>query len=126
MEPGDAGEYSCETETLGGDFHMMVIHLDILSPPSVHILGGDGAVTVKSGASLRLTCIGKDVPTPKVNWIMKGEVIASNVGAATIDLDSVDYKDAGDITCVADNDVGDVVEDTVVLHVLGKGFQQCA
>ena len=105
---------------------MMVMHLDILSPPSVHILGGDGAVTVKSGASLKLTCIGKGVPTPKVKWVMKGEVIASYVGAATIDLDSVDINDAGDITCMADNGVGDVAEDIVVLHVLGKGFKQCA
>ena len=122
VEPGDAGEYSCETETLGGDVHMMVMNLDILSPPSVHILGGDGAVTVKSGASLKLTCIGKGVPKPKVNWIMKEEVIASSIGDATIDLDSVDYTDAGDITCMADNGVGDVADDTVILHVLGKSF----
>jgi hypothetical protein len=117
---GDGGEYSCETETLGGDVLMMVTHLDILSPPSVHILGGEGVVTVKSGASLELTCKGKGMPIPQVSWIMKGKVLATSIGTATAVLNSVEHKDAGDITCMADNGVGDAAEDTATLHILGK------
>ena len=51
---------------------------------------------------------------------MKGKVLATSFGAATVVLNSVEHKDAGDITCVADNGVGDVAEDTATLHILGK------
>ena len=77
-------------------------------------------VTVKSGASLRLTCKGYGVPIPQVTWIMKGKVMASSIGTATAVLNNVEHKDAGDITCKADNGVGDVAEDTATLHILGK------
>ena len=118
VECGDAGEYSCETETLSGGVLMMVTYLAILSPPSVHILGGDGAVTVKYGASLKLTCIGEGVPVPQVSWWRRDAIIATSVGEATIELNNVDHRDAGDIICKADNGVGEVSEDAVSLHVL--------
>ena len=124
VEPGDAGEFSCETETLGGDVHMMVMHLDILSPPSVHILGGDGAVTVKFGASLVLTCIGRGMPLPKVSWWNKGLLAVTSVGMASFEVPSASLEDAGNITCTADNGVGTVAEETIYLHVLGEFLER--
>ena len=117
---GDAGEYTCETETLSGDVVMLGMYLNILSPPSVHIVGGDGVVTVKYGARLELTCHGKGVPAPLVSWVVGGDTVVTDTGRATLELDSVGYDDGGEVTCVADNGVGDIVTDTVNINIFGK------
>jgi len=119
---GDRGEYTCETESLSGDVVTRVLYLDILSPPSVHIVGGDGVLTVREGAMLELTCVGKGVPSPLVSWFVEDRVILTNTGLATLQLDSVGYDDAGEVTCVADNGVGDMAVDVITINILGKTF----
>ena len=35
-------------------------------------------------------------------------------------LDNVEHKDAGDITCIADNGVGEIAEERATLNILGN------
>ena len=51
---------------------------------------------------------------------MKRKVMASSIRTATVMLESVDHRDAGNITCMADNGVGEVAEETATLNILGK------
>ena len=122
LRDGDGGEYTCETETLSGDVVMLSMYLNVLSPPSVTIVGGDGVVTVKYGARLELTCLGKGVPAPLVSWVVGGDAVVTDTGTATLELDGVGYDDGGEVICVADNGVGDPVTDSVTINIFGNIF----
>ena len=115
----DAGQYSCEVETATGKLETDITRLTVLSLPQVNVIGGGGALTIRQGASLSLTCEGKGVPRPVVSWLVKQKTVVTGQGQATLELSEARHGDAGQVTCVAENYVG-TAEETVVLNILGK------
>ena len=64
----DKGLYSCEVEDSAGILMRKGNNLIVLEPPVARISQGR-QLTVKTGTSLALTCIGTGIPLPEVRWI---------------------------------------------------------
>ena len=120
VEMSDGGEFSCETELSGGELAVRRFSVSVLSRPRVRIRGGDhGAVAVKAGARLELVCQGEGAPQPAVSWWRAGQMVSrSRVGRAVLSLGRVTPSQAGQLTCKADNGVGGLVEENILLSVL--------
>ena len=73
----DAGDYTCEIETHEGILQRYPQKLKVLIPARSKIKQAGQVVTVKSGTSLSLTCLGTGEPSPQVQWIKKGVVLSS-------------------------------------------------
>ena len=120
LAESDGGEFSCETEKAGGLLDVRRFSVEVLSRPEVRIRGGDhGVVTVKAGARLELVCQGSGRPSPAVSWWRGGQMVSrSRVGRAVLRLQEVTASQAGQLTCKADNGVGGLVEENILLSVL--------
>ena len=118
LQAGDAGEYSCQVETVTGELLVSRKSLIVLQPPSTKISPGGGAITVKSGTSLVLTCSGSGVPIPEVSWIKEGKTMATGKGQADLPLKGVTWQAGGWYECHADNNVGAVQIMNFTINVL--------
>ena len=116
----DGGEFSCETERAGGVLAVGRFRLEVLSRPQVRVRGAHhGAVTVKAGARLELVCEGEGRPRPAVSWWRGGQMVSrARVGRAVLRLATVTASQAGQLSCKADNGVGGLVEEKILLSVL--------
>ena len=114
----DDGQYSCEMETDTGKLETDITRLTVLSLPHVKVIGGGGALTIRQGASLSLTCEGKGVPRPVVSWLVKKKTVVTGLGEAILELSDVGHDDAGEVTCFVENVVG-TAEEIVKLNILG-------
>ena len=116
----DAGEYTCETERSGGLLEVSRHTVEVISRPEVTISGaGDGVLSVKAGSRLRLVCRGEGRPRPAVSWWRDGKMISrSLIARSVLHLEEISAREAGQITCKADNGVVGPVSERVYLNVL--------
>ena len=106
LNPVDSGEYSCQVELPSGELLVSRKSLVVLQPPSTKISPGGGAITVKTGTSLVLTCSGSGVPVPEITWTKDGKVQATGKGQADLPLREVTWQAGGMYQCHANNGVG--------------------
>ena len=116
----DAGEYTCETERSGGLLEVSRHRVEVISRPEVTISGaGDGVLSVKAGSRLRLVCRGEGRPRPAVSWWRDGKMISrSLIARSVLHLQEISAREAGQMTCKADNGVMGPVSEAVYLNVL--------
>ena len=120
VEEGDAGQYRCQVEGEAGQLRAGQVELVVHTPPSASILGAGAAVTVREGASLALRCRGHGTPPPLVSWHRVGAAspLAQGRGEVGLLLESLTREDQGELLCRADNGVGQVAEDRLLLDLL--------
>ena len=98
---------------------MSRVNLVVLQPPTAKISPGGGAITVKQGTSLVLTCSGSGVPVPEMTWTKDGKVLATGRrGQADLPLKSVTWQAGGVYQCHANNNVGNEFVKNFTLNVL--------
>jgi len=122
VEAEDGGQYRCEMEVEGGEVRVGQVELVVHTPPTAHILGVGQVVTVREGTQLALTCRGHGVPVPMVSWHkrdgQKTSLLARDKSEVGLIMSSVSWKDSGELVCRADNGVGEIGEDVLLLDVL--------
>ena len=107
LNPVDSGEYSCQIELPSGELLVSRKSLVVLQPPTAKISPGGGAITVKTGTSVVLTCSGSGVPVPEITWTKDGKVLGTGKGQADLPLQEVQWQAGGLYQCHANNGVGD-------------------
>ena len=48
--------------------HFIILQVEVLVPPAVQPMPGDGTVTARKGADLTLRCSGRGNPNPRITW----------------------------------------------------------
>ncbi|XP_054713925.1 hemicentin-1-like [Uloborus diversus] len=120
-DPKDEGRYDCIATNLAGtqigSTHLYFIEIPLITMP-------DKEVIVKNGDQATLRCIAEGIPDPKVKWYKSGtEIQPLSYIQITSDGSLVIYDvqetDAGNYTCVAENEAGKAKE-TMSLNVGSK------
>ena len=118
VQPGDAGDYSCQAELDTGELVVSKKSLVVLQPAKAKIIPGGEVITVKTGTSVLLSCSGSGVPAPEISWVREGKVLASGQGEADLPLKSTTWQNGGLYQCHASNGVGEVDIQNFTVHVL--------
>ncbi|XP_044757427.1 MAM domain-containing glycosylphosphatidylinositol anchor protein 2-like [Coccinella septempunctata] len=115
----DQGDYTCQ---IGDGSQGDLIHtIEILMPPSIHILPPNGQVTVRRGGPVSFECRASGNPEPIVQWTKKDGLLPSGLQVQSgylLSLGDVQRQDAGMYQCTASNGIGQPVSGEIRLHVL--------
>ncbi|KAM4559595.1 matrix-remodeling-associated protein 5 [Odontesthes bonariensis] len=120
VQRSDGGNYTCMARNRAGQDHK-VTRLEVLvTPPAINGLRG-AANTIKvaavQGQQKLVDCAAKGTPTPRVMWILPGNVIlpapyySSRMTVhhnGTLEIRSPKKTDSGQLACVARNEGGEV------------------
>ena len=120
---GDEDDYVCEVNLKDGPIRIMH-HLEVLVPPRIHSVSGNGCIPARKGSAISLSCIASGRPPPAIHWERQHHKYFSGgrLTAAGPALDLVDIgrgrEDDGIYICVADNLIFRPVTDSIALNVL--------
>ncbi|XP_029306304.1 LOW QUALITY PROTEIN: immunoglobulin superfamily member 10 [Cottoperca gobio] len=116
----DGGNYTCMSRNNAGQDHK-VLRLEVLvTSPMINGLRGtvnDIKVTAVPDQRKLLDCVAKGTPTPRVMWVLPGNVILpapyySNRMTVhqngTLEIRSAKRTDSGQLVCIARNEGGEV------------------
>ncbi|KAF3857301.1 hypothetical protein F7725_009160 [Dissostichus mawsoni] len=116
----DGGNYTCMSRNNAGQDNK-VVRLDVLvTSPTINGLRGtanDVKVTAVPDQQKLLDCVAKGTPTPRVMWVLPGNVILpapyySNRMTVhqngTLEIRSAKRTDSGQLVCIARNEGGEV------------------
>lgn len=116
----DGGNYTCMSRNNAGQDNK-VVRLDVLvTSPTINGLRGtanDVKVTAVPNQQKLLDCVAKGTPTPRVMWVLPGNVILpapyySNRMTVhqngTLEIRSAKRTDSGQLVCIARNEGGEV------------------
>lgn len=124
----DGGNYSCiARNNAGQDFKVTRLEVLVTSPVINGLSGASNAITVTAVQDQKkfLDCVAKGTPTPRVMWLLPGNVILpapynSNRMTVhqngTLEIRSLKRTDSGKLSCIARNEGGEV-RLVVNLHV---------
>lgn len=133
----DGGNYTCVARNNAGQ-DQKVIRLEVLvTPPVINgLIGPSSSIKVTAVQDQRklVDCVAKGTPTPRVMWILPGNVILPAPYSGnrmtvhqngTLEIMSPRRTDSGQLACIARNEGGEVrmlvkldVQDTVKGHQL--------
>ena len=91
--------------------------VSLTNDTSVEILAGSD-VTVLTQTRVNITCDVNGVPKPKVTWLKNGRLVDSEDGSFLV-MTIRDVKDAGQVTCHAENWAGNATISSNI-DVIGK------
>lgn len=114
----DAGDYTCTARNSAGQ-DTKVIKVEVLVTPPVisNAQGHHFKVSTVQNERIWLDCIAKGTPTPRIMWVLPGNVILpapyhSNrmtvYQNGTLEIRSVKRSDSGQLACIARNEGGEV------------------
>ena len=64
---GDEDDYVCEVNLKDAPISIMH-HLEVLVPPRIHSVSGNGRITARKGSAISLSCIASGHPPPAIHW----------------------------------------------------------
>uniref|UniRef100_A0A0N4ZRH6 Hemicentin-1 n=1 Tax=Parastrongyloides trichosuri TaxID=131310 RepID=A0A0N4ZRH6_PARTI len=133
----DEGSYSCVVSNEAG-FSRVNYNLEVLIPPTIHLLESDKNKTVVENSNITLSCPTDGKPEPEVSWYKDGELITnenctSRISSGRIDgqkliINSVHIVNGGRFTCESKNKAGSDEQDillTVITapKIIREGFK---
>ncbi|XP_042304789.1 neural cell adhesion molecule L1 isoform X3 [Sceloporus undulatus] len=122
VEPNDTAVIQCEAHNKHGSLlanaYILVLQLpaQILTPSGLEY-------SVVENQVATLDCMAFGVPRPTVKWFMGDKYVLDDIRSflftnGTLLLEQVERQDAGNFTCLADNDF---YGDTITAHLIVKG-----
>ena len=107
----DRGQYQCQLETHTDSPVFLRHRLEVAEAPRVRRLPESGAVEVAETENTTLQCLVTGKPRPRVSWDRLGQT------GEKLEMVAVRRHQAGNISCTADNGVGQPVSATFSLAV---------
>ena len=118
---GDEDDYVCEVNLKDAPISIMH-HLEVLVPPRIHSVSGNGRITARKGSAISLSCIASGRPPPAIHWERQHHKYFSGgrltAAGPALDLVDIGREDEGIYVCVADNLIFRPVTDSIALNVL--------
>ncbi|CAM4577609.1 unnamed protein product [Lepidochelys kempii] len=109
--PSNQGAYRCVASNRYGVANS-VVNLMVQGSPTVSVMP-QGSVTVKTGKSISLDCLGMGDPRPLVRWSRLGmrqkiehQTLLPLESQAVLQISAAKSEDAGTYICVAQNSIG--------------------
>ncbi|XP_008102105.1 neural cell adhesion molecule L1 isoform X3 [Anolis carolinensis] len=122
VEPNDTAVIQCEAHNKHGSLLANAYILVLQLPAQILTPGGLEYSVVENQAAV-LDCMAFGVPRPTVKWITDDKYVLDDIRSflftnGTLLLEQVQRQDAGNFTCIADNDV---YEDSITARLIVKG-----
>ncbi|KAK7602792.1 hypothetical protein V9T40_006766, partial [Parthenolecanium corni] len=108
----DRGVYVCEIQNKVGLSRLSsMLEVERREPPEIIIYPQASQMIVEGGSTIIQCQVRRGIPTPKIQWLRRGQKpLSQNVEEikGALRFVSVTEEDAGEYTCVATNDAGEV------------------
>uniref|UniRef100_A0A0K0E047 Hemicentin-1 n=1 Tax=Strongyloides stercoralis TaxID=6248 RepID=A0A0K0E047_STRER len=111
----DEGSYSCIASNEAG-FSRVNYNLEVLIPPTIHLLDSDKNRTVVENSNITLSCPSDGKPDPEVRWYKDGELItdancterisSGKIEGQKLIINNVHIVNGGRFTCESKNKAG--------------------
>ncbi|GIY09035.1 down syndrome cell adhesion molecule-like protein 1 [Caerostris extrusa] len=129
-----AGNYTCKvTNPFGSAIHAS--QLEIKAPPKW--LKIPESLVTTTGNVLNVECSASGSPPPRIKWIKHSadsnateyktsegtDVFKGNLSNGILKFPSISYTDAGQYTCIADNNIGPSIKTNFTITIRGRMFK---
>ncbi|KAK3730033.1 hypothetical protein QZH41_009543, partial [Actinostola sp. cb2023] len=110
LEPQDTGTYTCQATNQNG---FDTVNLTVIVTESPTIVKPPQNMSVVEGKTLKLECVTKGFPLPRITWTHNGKVLPYNHSKLEI-KNIVKRKHEGNYTCTAGNLAGRIIVGSIV------------